>query len=81
MKAIVQETYGSTEVLQLRDIHTLEPGDEVIGIGKGTYAQYARAAENKLAPKPAGPHLQPGRRGRHLRLDPTAGTFSRASTC
>jgi NADPH:quinone reductase-like Zn-dependent oxidoreductase len=117
MKAIVQDTYGSTDVLQLRDIDTpeiadnevlvrvhaagvdrgvwhlmtglaypirlagyglrapktpvpgmdlagvvtavgkdvtrFEPGDEVFGIGKGTYAQYARALENKLAPKPA----------------------------
>jgi NADPH:quinone reductase-like Zn-dependent oxidoreductase len=117
MKAIVQDSYGSTDVLQLRDIDTpeiadnevlvrvhaagvdrgvwhlmtglaypirlagyglrapktpvpgmdlagvvtavgkdvtrFEPGDEVFGIGKGTYAQYARALENKLAPKPA----------------------------
>jgi NADPH:quinone reductase-like Zn-dependent oxidoreductase len=117
MKAIVQDTYGSTDVLQLRDIDTpeiadnevlvrvhaagvdrgvwhlmtglaypirlagyglrvpktpvpgmdlagvvaavgkdvsrFEPGDEVFGIGKGTYAQYARALESKLAPKPA----------------------------
>ncbi len=117
MKAIVQDTYGSTDVLQLRDIdkpeiagdealirvraagvdrgvwHLMtglpypirvagyglrapktpvpgtdvagiveavgegvtrfEPGDEVFGIGKGTYAQYARAPESKLAPKPA----------------------------
>ena len=28
------------------------PGDEVFGIGKGAYAEYARAAEAKLAPKP-----------------------------
>ncbi|HEV8562735.1 MAG TPA: NAD(P)-dependent alcohol dehydrogenase [Actinophytocola sp.] len=117
MKAIVQDSYGSTDVLQLRDIDTpeiadnevlvrvhaagvdrgvwhlmtglaypirlagyglrapktpvpgmdlagvvaavgkdvtrFEPGDEVFGIGKGTYAQYARALESKLAPKPA----------------------------
>lgn len=117
MKAIVQDTYGSTDVLQLRDIaqpaitddevlvrvhaagvdrgvwHLMtglpypirlagyglrapknpvpgmdlagvvesvgndvtrfQPGDEVFGIGQGAYAQYARARENKLAPKPA----------------------------
>ena len=117
MKAIVQDTYGSTDVLELRDIsqpgiaddevlirvqaagvdrgvwHLMtglaypirlagyglrapktsvpgmdlagvvtavgssvtrfRPGDEVFGIGKGTYAEYARAPENKLAPKPA----------------------------
>ncbi|HEX6936247.1 MAG TPA: NAD(P)-dependent alcohol dehydrogenase, partial [Actinomycetes bacterium] len=29
------------------------PGDEVFGIGKGAYAEYARAPEDKLAPKPA----------------------------
>ena len=117
MKAIVQDTYGSTDVLELRDIdkpviaddevlvsvqaagvdrgvwHLMtglaypirlagyglrapktpvpgmdlagvveavgkdvtrfQPGDEVFGIGKGAYAEYARAPENKLAPKPA----------------------------
>ena len=30
-----------------------EPGDKVFGVGKGTFAEYARAAEDKLAPKPA----------------------------
>jgi len=116
MKAIVQDTYGSADVLQLRDIdqpdiaddevlvqvraagvdrgvwHLMaglpypvrlagyglrtpkrtvpgmdlagvvvavgtgvtrfQPGDEVFGIGKGTFAEYAVAPENKLAPKP-----------------------------
>lgn len=117
MKAIVQDTYGSTDALELRDIDTpviaddevlvrvhaagvdrgvwhlmtglaypirlagyglrapktpvpgmdlagvveavgdtvtrFRPGDEVFGIGKGAYAEYARAPEDKLAPKPA----------------------------
>ncbi len=116
MKAIVQDTYGSPEVLNLRQIDTPEvgddealvrvhaagvdrgvwhlmtglpylarlafglrapktpvpgmdvagvvetvgkgvtrfqPGDEVFGVGKGTFAEYARAPENKLAHKPA----------------------------
>jgi NADPH:quinone reductase-like Zn-dependent oxidoreductase len=117
MKAIVQDTYGSTDVLQVRDIdrpaiatdevlvhvraagvdrgvwHLMtglpypirlagnalrapktpvagvtmagivevvgtavtrfRPGDKVYGIGNGTYAEYTRSAENKLAPKPA----------------------------
>jgi len=117
MKAIVQDTYGSADVLELRDIGTPEiaagevlvrvhaagvdrgvwhlmtglpypvrlagyglrapktpvpgtnmsgvveaaghevtrfqPGDEVFGIGNGAFAEYARAPENKLAPKPA----------------------------
>jgi NADPH:quinone reductase-like Zn-dependent oxidoreductase len=117
MKAIVQDAYGSTDVLELRDIdkpeiadnevlvrvhaagvdrgvwHVMtglpypirlagyglrapktpvpgadvagvveavgkevtrfQPGDEVFGIGKGAFAEYARAPENKLAPRPA----------------------------
>jgi NADPH:quinone reductase-like Zn-dependent oxidoreductase len=117
MKAIVRDTYGSPDVLDLRDIHKPEiaddevllhvhaagvgrdvwhvmtglpypirlagygvrapknpiigsdvagvvetvgknvtrfqPGDEVFGIGKGSYAEYARALEAKLAHKPA----------------------------
>jgi NADPH:quinone reductase-like Zn-dependent oxidoreductase len=35
------------------DVTRFRPGDEVFGIGKGTFAEYARALENKLAPKPA----------------------------
>jgi NADPH:quinone reductase-like Zn-dependent oxidoreductase len=35
------------------DVTRFQPGDEVFGIGKGTFAEYARAPENKLAPKPA----------------------------
>jgi len=117
MKAIVQDTYGSPDVLNLREIDTpevgddealvrvhaagvdrgvwhlmtgmpylirlfgyglrapknpvpgmdvagvveavdenvarLRPGDEVFGVGEGTFAEYARAREDKLAPKPA----------------------------
>lgn len=118
MKAIVQDTYGSTDVLELRDVDKPEiagnevlvgvhaagvdrgvwhqmsglpypiriagygvrtpknrvpgtdlagvvetvgegvtrfqPGDEVFGFVKGTFAEYALASEDKLAPKPAG---------------------------
>lgn len=35
------------------DVTSLHPGDEVFGIGKGTFADYARAPESKLALKPA----------------------------
>ncbi|MGH2941585.1 MAG: NAD(P)-dependent alcohol dehydrogenase [Solirubrobacteraceae bacterium] len=35
------------------DVTRFRPGDEVFGIGKGSYAEYARAPESKLAPKPA----------------------------
>ena len=36
-----------------KDVTRFRPGNEVFGIGKGTYAEYARAREDKLAPKPA----------------------------
>jgi NADPH:quinone reductase-like Zn-dependent oxidoreductase len=36
-----------------RNVSRFRPGDEVFGIGKGTFAEYARALEDKLAPKPA----------------------------
>ena len=36
-----------------QDVTRFEPGDEVFGIGKGSYAQYARAHQDKLAIKPA----------------------------
>src|SRR5215210_1637134 len=36
-----------------RNVIRFQPGDEVFGIGKGTFAEYARALEDKLAPKPA----------------------------
>jgi NADPH:quinone reductase-like Zn-dependent oxidoreductase len=35
------------------DVTRFGPGDEVFGIGKGAFAEYARAPEDKLAPKPA----------------------------
>jgi NADPH:quinone reductase-like Zn-dependent oxidoreductase len=35
------------------DVTRFRPGDEVFGIGKGSFAEYARAPEDKLAPKPA----------------------------
>jgi len=36
-----------------KDVTRFAPGDEVFGIGKGTFAEYARAPENKLVSKPA----------------------------
>ena len=35
-----------------KDVTRFRPGDEVFGIGEGTFAEYARAREDKLAPKP-----------------------------
>jgi NADPH:quinone reductase-like Zn-dependent oxidoreductase len=36
-----------------KNVSRFQPGDEVFGIGKGSYAEYARALEDKLAPRPA----------------------------
>ncbi|CAN5740759.1 NAD(P)-dependent alcohol dehydrogenase [soil metagenome] len=36
-----------------KNVTRFEPGDEVFGIGKGSYAEYAIALEAKLAPKPS----------------------------
>ncbi len=35
------------------DVSRFQPGDEVFGVGKGSYAEYVCAREDKLAPKPA----------------------------
>jgi NADPH:quinone reductase-like Zn-dependent oxidoreductase len=37
-----------------RDVTTLRPGDEVYGIGAGSFAEYVVAPVGKVAPKPAG---------------------------
>ena len=34
-------------------VTSFQPGDEVFGIAKGSYAEYARASGDRLAPKPA----------------------------
>jgi NADPH:quinone reductase-like Zn-dependent oxidoreductase len=36
-----------------KQVTGFRPGDEVFGIATGSYAEYARASEDKLAPKPA----------------------------
>jgi NADPH:quinone reductase-like Zn-dependent oxidoreductase len=36
-----------------KNVTRFQPGDEVFGVGKGTFAEYARVLERKLAPKPA----------------------------
>jgi NADPH:quinone reductase-like Zn-dependent oxidoreductase len=43
---------GVVEVVG-KNVTRFQPGDEVFGIGKGTFAEYTRVFENKLAPKPA----------------------------
>ena len=34
-------------------VTSFQPGDEVFGIAKGSYAEYARASADRVAPKPA----------------------------
>jgi NADPH:quinone reductase-like Zn-dependent oxidoreductase len=46
-----REVAGRVEAVG-KDVTTPRPGDEVFGIGEGTFADYARAAAAKLAPKP-----------------------------
>ena len=36
-----------------KNVTRFRPGDEVFGIGEGSFAEYTRAREDKLAPKPA----------------------------
>jgi NADPH:quinone reductase-like Zn-dependent oxidoreductase len=36
-----------------KDVTRFQPADEVFGVGKGSYAEYARALERKLTHKPA----------------------------
>src|SRR5437763_488992 len=36
-----------------KNVSRFQPGDEVFGIGEGSFAEYAPAREDKLAPKPA----------------------------
>src|SRR4051794_18542823 len=43
-----------------KDVTRFQPGDEVFGIGKGTFADYARALEDKLASVVGEPHLRAG---------------------
>ena len=35
-----------------KDVTRFQPGDEVMGTGEGSFAEDARAREDKLAPKP-----------------------------
>jgi NADPH:quinone reductase-like Zn-dependent oxidoreductase len=35
------------------DVTRFQPGDEVFGVGKGAFAEFAAAREDKLAPKPS----------------------------
>jgi NADPH:quinone reductase-like Zn-dependent oxidoreductase len=35
-----------------KNVSRFQPGDEVFGVGKGSYAEYVCAREDKLAPKP-----------------------------
>ncbi len=48
---------GVVEVVG-KNVTRFQPGDEVFGLGKGSFAEYSRAPENKLAPKPANLSLE-----------------------
>ena len=47
-----REVAGRVEAIG-KDVTRLRPGDEVMGTGEGSFAEYACAREDKLAPKPA----------------------------
>jgi NADPH:quinone reductase-like Zn-dependent oxidoreductase len=49
---IGSDVAGVVEALG-KDVSRFQPGDEVFGIGKGSYAEYVCAREDKLAHKPA----------------------------
>src|SRR5215212_3366570 len=49
---IGSDVAGVVEALG-KDVSRFQPGDEVFGIGKGPYAEYVCAREDKLAHKPA----------------------------
>src|SRR5215204_5611782 len=49
---IGSDVSGVVEALG-KNVTRLQPGDEVFGIGEGSYAEYVCAREDKLAPKPA----------------------------
>ncbi len=36
-----------------KNVSRFQPGDEVFGVGKGSFAEYVRSREDKLAPRPA----------------------------
>jgi len=46
-----REVAGCVEAVG-KDVTTLQPGDEVFGIGEGSFAEYTCARADKLAPKP-----------------------------
>jgi NADPH:quinone reductase-like Zn-dependent oxidoreductase len=46
-----REVAGRVEAVD-RSVRTLQAGDEVFGIAEGSFAEYACAREDKLAPKP-----------------------------
>ncbi len=48
-----REVAGRVEAVG-KDVTTLQPGDEVFGIADGSFAEYACAREDQLAPRPEG---------------------------
>ncbi len=52
-KVLGMDVSGVVEAIGT-DVTKLQPGDEVFGVGKGTFAEYAAAREDKLVRKPPG---------------------------
>ena len=59
------------------DVTRFEPGDEVFGIGKGSFAEFAAAREDKLTRETLEPQLRAGRGRTGLRDDRAARTLRR----
>jgi NADPH:quinone reductase-like Zn-dependent oxidoreductase len=51
-KTLGDDIAGPVEAVG-RNVKQFQPGDEVFGWGKGTFAEHARAGEDSLVPKPA----------------------------
>ncbi len=56
-------------------------GDEVFGIGRGSFAEYTAARADKLVRKPAGAHLRAGRRRARSRRSRRSARSSTSDGC
>jgi NADPH:quinone reductase-like Zn-dependent oxidoreductase len=58
-----------------KNVSRFQPGDEVFGIGKGSYAEFVCAHEDKLAPKPANLTFEQAARMSPASTDQAAANF------
>ena len=80
-----REVAGRVEAIG-KNVTRFRPGDEVMGIGEGSFAEYVRAREDKLALKPANLTFEqaavvPSPHPPLFRLCATKDGFSRDSRC